>query len=164
VLAVALTRARRSLDIVTCFAPSDVDAGRLSHGTRALVDVLAETQTRAVKERTVVGEPEAMLVDLARRLEHRGITASLNHAGVIPLAATMNGRAVAIDTDDVLATGTLREALRLRPAALRQLGWHYVRVHSFELFANPDGIADRVHNILAPVAVETEEIRLDTNA
>jgi hypothetical protein len=105
-----------------------------------------------------------MLVDLARRLEHRGITASLNHAGVIPLAATMNGRAVAIDTDDVLATGTLREALRLRPAALRQLGWHYVRVHSFELFANPDGIADRVHNILAPVAVETDEIRLHTNA
>jgi hypothetical protein len=37
---------------------------------------------------------------------------------------------------------------------LRHLGWHYVRVHSFELFANPDGIADRVQNILVPVVVE----------
>ena len=161
VLAVALTRARRSLDIVTCFAPSDVDAGRLNHGTRALVDVLAEAQTGSLAQRTVGGEPEPMLIDLARRLEHRGITTSLNHAGVIPLAATVKGRAVAIDTDDVLSTGTLREALRLRPAALRQLGWHYVRVHSFELFANPDGIADRVQQLLDPVVLETEEIRLD---
>jgi hypothetical protein len=95
-----------------------------------------------------------MLIDLARRLEHRGISTSLNHAGVIPLAATLKGRAVAIDTDAVLSTGTLREALRLRPAALRHLGWHYVRVHSFELFANPDGIVDRVQNILVPVVVE----------
>lgn len=154
VLAVALTRARRSLEIVTCFAPSDVDAARLSHGTRALVDVLAEAQARAISERPASGESEAMLIDLARRLEHRGIRTSLNHAGVIPLAATLNGRAVAIDTDAVLSTGTLREALRLRPAALRHLGWHYVRVHSFELFANPEGIADRVQNILVPVVVE----------
>lgn len=157
ILAVALTRARRSLEIVSCFSPSDIDSSRLSHGTLALVDVLSEAQGHVLGERKVDGNSEPMLVDLARRLERRGIRVSLNHAGVIPLAATIDGKAVAIDTDEVLSTGTLREALRLRPAALRQLGWHYVRVHSFELFADPDGVADRVQNILSPAVVERVE-------
>jgi hypothetical protein len=154
ILAVALTRARRSLEIVSCFAPNDIDPARLSHGTLALVDVLSEAQGHVLGERQVDGHSEPMLVDLARRLERRGIRVSLNHAGVVPLAATVDGKAVAIDTDEVLSTGTLREALRLRPAALRQLGWHYMRVHSFELFADPEGIADRVQNILSPLVVE----------
>ena len=157
ILAVALTRARRSLEIVSCFSPSDIDSSRLSHGTLALVDVLSEAQGHVLGECKVDGNSEPMLIDLARRLERRGIRVSLNHAGVIPLAATIDGKAVAIDTDEVLSTGTLREALRLRPAALRQLGWHYVRVHSFELFADPDGVADRVQNILSPAVVERVE-------
>lgn len=165
ILAVALTRARRSLEIVSCFAPQDIDPARLSHGILALVDVLTEAQGHVLGEPKVDGHSEPMLVDLGRRLERRGIRVSLNHAGVIPLAATIDGKAVAIDTDEVLATGTLREALRLRPAALRQLGWHYARVHSFELFADPEGIADRVQNILSPVVVEhVEEVVAHTSS
>ena len=43
-----------------------------------------------------------------------------------------------------LRVGALAEALRLRPEVLRRLGWHYARVHAFELFADPDGVADRI--------------------
>ena len=39
---------------------------------------------------------------------------------------------------------SLRESLRLRPDVLRRLGWHYLRVHSFELFADPDAVAGRI--------------------
>jgi very-short-patch-repair endonuclease len=34
--------------------------------------------------------------------------------------------------------------LRLRPEVLRRLGWHYARVHNFELFSNPDAVALRI--------------------
>ena len=49
-----------------------------------------------------------------------------------------------VETDDALAGLSLRESLRLRPDVLRRLGWHYLRVHSFELFGNPDAVAARV--------------------
>ena len=37
---------------------------------------------------------------------------------------------------------------------LRRLGWHYIRVHSFDLFANPDAVVERVAKVLgvAPAA------------
>ena len=31
---------------------------------------------------------------------------------------------------------------------LRRLGWHYLRVHSFELFGNPEAVATRVATVL----------------
>jgi hypothetical protein len=49
-----------------------------------------------------------------------------------------------IETDTVLRGTSLRESLRLRPEMLRRLGWHYLRVHAFELFGDPDAVASRV--------------------
>jgi hypothetical protein len=51
---------------------------------------------------------------------------------------------VAVETDTVLHRSSLRESLRLRPELLRRLGWHYVRVHAFELFSDPDAVANRI--------------------
>jgi len=48
----------------------------------------------------------------------------------------------------VLHKSSLRESLRLRPELLRRLGWHYVRVHAFELFSDPDAVAHRIMTIL----------------
>ena len=59
-------------------------------------------------------------------------------------AASHAGRAVVVETDAVVNRASLRESLRLRPEVLRRLGWHYLRVHSFELFSNPDAVAARV--------------------
>lgn len=142
-LAVGMTRARRSMEIVSCFRPGDIDESRLSDGMRALAEILTETaQKPEVHAQTNTGEP--MLIDLARRLQKRGLTVSLNHAGEIALAASFDGKAVAVETDAVLAKGTLRESLRLRPELLRRLGWHYIRIHAFELFADPEAVATRV--------------------
>ncbi|WP_420898112.1 AAA family ATPase [Cryobacterium mannosilyticum] len=142
-LAIGMTRARRAMDIVSCFRPADIDEDRQRHGILALSQVLSETEARR-NEAQVPDASEAMLVDLARRLERLGLTVSLGHRGKLALAGSHAGRAVVVETDAVVGRSSLRESLRLRPEVLRRLGWHYLRVHSFELFSNPDAVAARV--------------------
>ncbi len=145
-LAVAMTRARRSLMIVTCFRPSDIDDGRLQHGAVALAEILDEVAARRA-EPPLPDDSDPMLVDLSRRLASRGLRTALGHRGKLGLVAANGGTCVVIDTDAVLAGRSLRESLRLRPEVLRRLGWHYARVHAFELFSDPDAVADRIASI-----------------
>ena len=46
----------------------------------------------------------------------------------------------------------------MRPAALRRLGWHYVRVHTFELFADPEAVAARIAGVVGLSSAVTMEI------
>jgi hypothetical protein len=142
-LAVAMTRARRSLMIVSCFKPSDVEDGRLQHGAVALAEILDEVAARRA-EPPLPDDSDPMLVDLARRLTTRGLRTALGHRGKLGLVAANGGTCIVVDTDAVLAGRSLRESLRLRPEVLRRLGWHYARVHAFELFSDPDAVADRI--------------------
>ncbi|MEQ1736883.1 MAG: AAA family ATPase, partial [Rhodoglobus sp.] len=142
-LAVAMTRARRSMVIVTSFRPSDLDDGRMKHGAVALAEILGEVGARQA-EVPVPDDSEPMLVDLGQRLEARGLKVSLGHRGKLGLVASRGGICVTIETDAVLHRATLRESLRLRPELLRRLGWHYLRVHAFDLFSDPDAVAARV--------------------
>lgn len=156
-LAVAMTRARRSMVMVSCFRADDVDRDRLMHGARALVGVLEEIDLRDRAEALPDGS-DPMLVDLARRLSWRGLRVELGHRGKLDLVAANGGTCVVVETDDVLQGRSLREALRLRPELLRRLGWHYARVHAFDLFQDPDGVADRIARIAGitiPVANPT---------
>jgi hypothetical protein len=158
-LAVAMTRARRSLVIVTCFRPADVEDGRLGHGAVALAEILEEVAARRASE-PLPDDSDPMLVDLARRLESRGLRVALGHRGKLGLVAANGGMCVVVETDSVLLGRSLRESLRLRPEVLRRLGWHYARVHAFELFSDPDAVADRIAR-LAGVQVNaaiTQEI------
>ena len=91
---------------------------------------------------------EAMLIDLAERLRVRGVTVELGHREKLALAASFRGKALVVETDAVVGTMSLRESLRLRPDVLRRLGWHYLRVHAFELFADPDAVATRIAGLL----------------
>ena len=153
-LAVVMTRARRSLVIVSCVRPSEIDPGRMTPGTLGLAQILGEAESRAIEPRPVAESANPMLLDLAHRLETLGLRVELDYRGRIPLVAAYGARAIAIDTDalDAWAAGasagepgpTLRESLRLRPELLKRLGWYYLRVHSFELFAHPEAIANRV--------------------
>jgi hypothetical protein len=145
------------MEIVSCFRPGDIDESRLSDGMRALAEVLTETEKPHTAERGT-DSPEPMLIDLAQRLQRRGLHVSLNHAGEIALAASYKGRAVAVETDAVLAKGSLRESLRLRPEMLRRLGWHYIRIHAFELFADPDAVATRVAALIGVEPLEDEQL------
>ncbi len=157
-LAVAMTRARRSLVIVTCFTPADVEDGRLKHGAVALAEILDEVAARRA-EPPLPDDSDPMLVDLSRRLESRGLRVALGHRGKLGLVAANGGTCVVVETDSVLIGRSLRESLRLRPEVLRRLGWHYARVHAFELFADPEAVADRIAR-LAGVAggAVTQEI------
>lgn len=146
-LAVAMTGARRSLDIVTSFAAEDIDESRQSAGVLALAHMLSASLERAAAAPST-GTNDAMLADLAHRLEARGVRVSLGHDGKLALAASAGGKAAVIETDPTLVGSSLRESLRLRPQVLRRLGWHYIRVHSFDLFANPDAVVERVLNVL----------------
>jgi hypothetical protein len=146
-LAVAMTRARRSMVIVTCFQPSDIDADRMGHGTVALAEILSEVQVRTSAEH-VPDDSDPMLVDLARRLEAKGIPVALGHRGKLGLVCANDGICVTIETDSTLVSSSLRESLRERPEILRRLGWHYVRVHAFQLFTDPDAVAQRISDVL----------------
>ena len=65
------------------------------------------------------------------------------------------------ESDPETIGGSLRESLRLRPQVLRRLGWHYVRVHSFDLYSDPGGVAQRIAGILG-VTVEAPVAEGDT--
>jgi hypothetical protein len=161
-LAVAMTRARRSLVIVACFEPSDIDHDRMQHGAIALADILSDVAARTTSE-NLPDDSDPMLVDLARRLERRGLRVALGHRGKLGLVVSREGMCLTIEADGVLQGTSLRESLRLRPEMLRRLGWHYMRVHSFELFSDPDAVADRVVAMLgAPAAPITEPIPIIT--
>lgn len=159
-LAVAMTRARRSMVIVSCFEPSDIDDGRMQHGAVALAEILHEIGARAAQV-PLPDDSDPMLVDLARRLQARGLKVALGHRGKLGLVVAHYGKCLAIETDTVLHRSSLRESLRLRPELLRRLGWHYLRVHAFELFSDPDAVAARVMRLLgAEDSPITEPIEL----
>ncbi len=157
-LAVAMTRARRSMMIVTSFEPSDLDDGRMQHGAVALAQILSDVGARQAQE-PVPDDSEPMLVDLAQRLKARGLNVALGHRAKLGLVASLGGMCVSIDTDTVLHRTSLRESLRMRPELLRRLGWHYLRIHAFELFSDPEAVAGKVATMLgADAAPRTEPI------
>jgi hypothetical protein len=156
-LAVGLTRARRNLDLVSCFGPAHLETATLENGARLLADIVREVNA-PVREQGSESTTEPMLRDLAERLRQRGLAVELGYGGDISLVASHGRVAVAVETDAVLSRGTLRESLRLRPAALRRLGWHYVRVHTFELFADPEAVAARIAGIAGLSSAVTMEV------
>ncbi|MGT2426171.1 AAA family ATPase [Amnibacterium kyonggiense] len=142
-LAAAVTRARRSLAIVSCFRPEDLDGDRMPPGVLALRRLLADAEGR-IEADVIDDDRDAMLVDLARRLRALGMTAALGYHGKLGLVASHGARAITVETDAALQGASLRQSLRLRPETLKRLGWHYLRVHSFDLFSDPDAIAGRI--------------------
>lgn len=139
-LAVAMTRARKAMTLVSGFQASDLDGQQLEHGAAVLRDVLLEAE-RPHRPRSLRGG-DPLLIDLARRLEARGLRTAVDHAG-LPLVVANGGVCAAIETDHD-DDRPLRESLRVRPEHLRRLGWHTMRVHAFELFTDPEAVATRI--------------------
>ncbi|MFC6234881.1 AAA family ATPase, partial [Leucobacter soli] len=139
-IATAMTRARRAMTIVSCFRPDDLDATRIKYGMIELSELLALEHPEPAPA-ALPSERDPMLGELADRLEALGLNVELDYRGAIPLAASLGERAIAVDLDLSGGEQSLRDALRLRPTVLRRLGWHYHRVHSFDLFADPERVA-----------------------
>jgi hypothetical protein len=124
----------------------------MHHGAVALAEILDEIGARAA-EIPLPDDSDPMLVDLARRLQARGLNVALGHRGKLGLVVSHGGMCLAIETDTFLLQSSLRESLRVRPELLRRLGWHYLRVHVFELFSDPDAVASKVVMLLGADAV-----------
>ncbi|WP_370655346.1 AAA family ATPase [Microbacterium terrisoli] len=159
-LTVGMTRARRSMVIVSCIRPSAFDEGRLQYGAATLMNVLGGIAARA-REARLEDLADPLTRALARELRRLGVSVDVHYRGLLPLVAQYGGKAVAVESDPEAGTGSLRESLRLRPQVLRRLGWHYVRVHSFDLYSEPSEVAQRIAGILG-VSPETPRADDDT--
>lgn len=149
-LTVGMTRARRSMVIVSCIKPSAFDDGRLEHGAATLMGILSGVDDRARQaHREDLADP--LLRTLARHLRDLGVDTEANYRGTLPLVARNGGKAVVVESDLGERDETLRESLRMRPQALRRLGWHYVRVHAFDLYSDPGAVALRIAGLLGIV-------------
>lgn len=156
-LTVALTRARRTLTIVSSIAAADLEPAKLrSEGSRMLRAVLEHAAGAARRGPTRAASPsDPLLAQLAERLRASGLVVHerVGHGdepidlaverpdqpGVLDLAIEGDGR-------DYAAAPTVRDRERLRPAVLRSLGWRPVRVWALDLYRDP---AREVSRILA---------------
>ncbi len=146
-LTVGMTRARRSMVIVSSIRPSAFDDGRLEHGAATLMSILGGIASRA-REARLEDLADPLTLGLARELRRLGVAVDVHYRGRLPLVAQYDGRAVVAESDPETIGESLRESLRLRPQILRRLGWHYVRVHSFDLYSDPAGVAARIAAML----------------
>lgn len=139
-LANMLVSARHRITIVSCLKAVDLDSESTHPATALLAQVLA-TSSATVPDET---DTDPLLEDLALRLKKLGARAVLNYGDAVPLAVSFANKSAAILPDWNLAGDGLSERLRLRPALLRGMGWKVIRVHTFELFADPAALAIRI--------------------
>jgi hypothetical protein len=156
-LTVGMTRARRSMVIVSSIRPSAFDDGRLEYGAATLMSILGGIAARS-REARLEDLADPLTRALARELRRAGLSVDVGYRGLLPLVAQYDGKAVVVESDPETIGESLRESLRLRPQILRRLGWHYVRVHSFDLYRDPADVAQR---IAAMLGVPPEAPRVD---
>lgn len=140
-LASLLVSARSQITIVSCFAAADVPADRLSNGATLLRELL-ESADRPHQEIALDTDP--MLQDLAIRLKKLGVRVDQSFSEATPMVASFGNRAAVIEPDWNIPGAIRTEKFRLRPRLLESLGWEYIRVYSFELFSDPQALAQRI--------------------
>lgn len=159
-LTVAMTRARRSMVLVSSIRPTSFDDGRLEHGAATLMSLLGNLATRS-REARLEDLADPLTLVLARELRRLGASVDVDYRGLLPLVAQYQGKAVVIEPGPESQRDSLRESLRLRPLVLRRLGWHYVRVHAFDLYSDPATVASRIAVVLG-ISEETPRENTDT--
>lgn len=169
--ALAMSRARHHIHIITCFRPEDLDKNRLSYGAvdfyellnRELAgkSLLGTPATRAIDSEKASGE-DPLVADLAERLRARGARVWHHFDGALdivaaPEAVTLLGREeheipvpVAVESDGTARyqSMSVRERSRLRPQMLERLGWRFVPLWTIEVFTDPSSCADQIAGYL----------------
>ena len=169
--ALAMTRARRSMHVLSCFRPEDLDTSRLSHGALEFYELL----DREIAGNTELGTPasraaaseqalgaDPLVADLGERLRARGARVWHQYDGVLDVVAAADPmstlgqedaeipRPVAIESDgtEQYRMMSVRERSRLRPQLLERLGWRYLSLWTIEVFTDPSACADRIGGYL----------------
>jgi hypothetical protein len=140
-LANTLVSARKHITVVSALEPSD-----LSDPSIIGCDVLREMLTEITnpKQRITEADVNPMIADLAIRLTKLGVTTRTNFSPRVKLVASVGEKAAVVEPDWGLLGHNLSERHRLRPMMLALMGWQYIRVPSFELFADPELVARRI--------------------
>jgi hypothetical protein len=169
--ALAMTRARRSLHVLSCFRPEDLDVTRLSHGAVDFYELLdreiagnsdlgSPASRAAASEQALGADP--LVADLGDRLRARGARVWHQYDGVLDMVAAADPmhtigqddaeipRPVAIESDgtEQYRRMTVRERSRLRPQLLERMGWRYMPLWTIEVFTDPSACADRIGGYL----------------
>lgn len=139
-LANLMVSARKRITVISCYGAPDFQG--LKPGDP--LNHLAELHAPQVIEPALRPPGDSLLRDLALRLQKLGLTARISYASSVPLAVSFANRAAVIEPDWTLADGNLDEQIRLRPGLLRAMGWEFIRVRAFELFANPQQVAEEI--------------------
>jgi hypothetical protein len=137
-LANLLVSARKQMTIVSALETQDLLA-KANPGVEMLSDLMHELEWVAPFK--VEAELNPMIADLAIRLTKLGVTTRTNFSTRIKLVASVGDKAAIVEPDWGILGYNLSERYRLRPALLEAMGWMYLRVPSFELFADPEQVA-----------------------
>ncbi len=141
-----LVSARKQITVVSCITSDVIPAEGLSAGARLLKTLLASAEDGGHTPGD--HDADAMLFDLALRLKRLGARVDATFAERLSLVAAYGGKDAVIVPDWALRGDTLSEKLRLRSSLLTAMGWKYMRVHSFELFSDPQAVALRIAETL----------------
>jgi hypothetical protein len=160
-LAVAATRARQQLVVVSSFAPEDVSADAPA-AARGLAELVAFARDGGSPLGEELAPASAVTAAIARALAERGWT--LRHrvgpgASAVELAVVdpddPQRCVLAIEHDGVMYRGAqgTRERDRLRMQVLADLGWRTHRVWTLDWWLDPERETMRAHGaIIAAVA------------
>ncbi len=156
-LANMLVSARYRMTIVSCFSSYDLPElkadGATGYLSTLLKPIYSDTET------TDSFESDPMLGDLARRLKRFGIRVVEGFGARIPLVASFGNQHLVIEPDWANLDLNFSERIRLRPALLANLGWSYHRIYSFEVFSDPQSVAE---SIASRLGVEVTPTMLTT--
>ena len=141
-LANMLVSARYKMTIVSCFSSYDLPEMRNEGATEYLPTLLKPSYNESIESDTFESDP--MLADLARRLKRFGVRVVEGFGKRIPLIASYGNQFLVVEPDWSNSDLNYTERLRLRPALLKSLGWSYQRIYSFEVFSDPQAVAERI--------------------
>jgi len=157
-LANLLVSARSRMDIISCFSAQQLEIGGPLDPHTILREVLEAKPATGVVE----SDSDPLLEDLALRLKKLGAHVVENFGGSLKLVASFGKNAAVVYPDWALQGDNLNEKLRLRPALLAAMGWQVNRVHSFELFSDPEALAIRMAEGLGMQVTKRPQVLFDS--
>ena len=140
-LANLLVSARKQITVISCFTADEMPTDRLNNGAALLKDLLMAADAEPV---AIDAEPDPMLLDLSLRLKKLGARVDTGYSSALPLIVSYAKQVAVIEPDWAIPGANRTEKFRIRPGLLQALGWQYIRVYSFELFADPQALAVRI--------------------
>jgi hypothetical protein len=122
-------------------------------------DILGHSTSESETETDDVVDP--MLTDLALRLRKLGVRVTLGYGARLPMVMSYGNKAAVVQADWLDLGQPISDRLRLHPALLEGMGWQLIKVHSFELFSDPQTTAMRIALALGLPLAKSQPVLFD---